>query len=107
MVDDALAYVYSGEWVAECPAECGSVQTLFKDGRPAPVFHCVYCSQLAGITWPQEREMADMMAVLMRRPVPHTRNWYPRDHPVALKFRVPHGQSVRDLLDENTEHGVI
>jgi hypothetical protein len=46
------------------------------------------------------------MRILMLRPIPRNRNWYPQDHPVALKFNIPHGQSPADLLAENEEHGV-
>jgi hypothetical protein len=50
--------------------------------------------------------MAEITAVLALRPIPQTRNWYPRDHDIALRFRIPHGQSVDDLREENAEHGV-
>jgi hypothetical protein len=58
----------------------------------------------ADVTWPDNRH--EIIAVLVRRPLPDTRNWYPTDHPVAVRFGLPHGQTVRDLVDENEAHGV-
>lgn len=108
----ARAYVYSGDWVADCPRPgCANVEHLYRPSRrggPRDLalgyFHCSYCGMQADITWPDNR--LDILAVLARRPLPDTRNWYPTDHPVAVKFRLPHGQSVRDLEDENAAHDV-
>lgn len=110
----ARAYVYAGDWVADCPRACGSVEHCFARTNPRdpgsprllqlPEFRCSYCGMTAPIDWPDH--MAEIMAVLMLRPVPHNRNWYPADHDVALRFRIPHGQTVDDLREENRAHGV-
>jgi hypothetical protein len=50
--------------------------------------------------------MAQALDVLMKRPVPDNRNWYPADHDVATRFRIPHGQTIDDLKAENEAHGV-
>lgn len=112
VIEWARAYVYSGDWVADCPREgCGNVEHLFTPinrGAPRtvrkPFYACSYCGMEAEIKWP--RNMDGIMEVLMKRPVPSNRNWYPKDHSVAVKFRLPHGQSIEDLRDENAEHGV-
>jgi hypothetical protein len=110
----ARAYVYAGDWVADCPRGCGNAEHLYVRVRPAdpaspravqlPEFRCSYCGATAGIEWPER--MADITAVLALRPVPHTRNWYPKDHDTAARARIPHGQSVDELRAENHEHGV-
>lgn len=110
----ARAYVYSGDWVADCPRACGNVEHLYARANPRdansprivqlPGFACSYCKATAPIDWPPN--MADITAVLVLRPIPHTRNWYPADHDTAMQFRIPHGQSVDDLRAENAEHGV-
>lgn len=110
----ARAYVYAGDWVADCPRGCGNTEHVYARIRPtdpssprivqASEFSCSYCKATAAIEWPDG--MADLMAVLMLRPVPHTRNWYPSGHDVAVRARIPHGQSVDDLRAENAEHGV-
>ncbi len=110
----ARAYVYSGDWVADCPRGCGGVEHCFDRTNPRDPasprlrrrheFRCSYCHMIAPIDWPSE--MAAIMEVLMLRPVPHNRNWYPKDHDVALRFRIPHGQTVDELRAENREHGV-
>ena len=112
MTSAARAYVYNGMWVADCPRSCGGVEPLFeakRKGGPQVVrrtlFHCSYCHfATSQIEWPPDE--ADIMAVLALRPVPHNRNWYPSGHSTALRFGIPHGQTVRDLQDENAEHGV-
>lgn len=109
----ARAYVYRGDWVADCPrVGCGNVEFLYQAaaiGGPRtirkPFFHCSNCGMQAMIDWPDNEH--EILSVLVARPIPDTRNWYPQDHPVAINFRIPHGQSVRDLQDENEAHGVI
>lgn len=113
-VPRARAYVYSGEWVADCPRPggvCGNVEFLYRPARrggprdiPTGFYLCSNCGMQADITWPDDPHA--LVSVLQRRPVPGTRNWYPADHPVALRFGLPHGQSARDLAVENDEHGV-
>ena len=107
----ARAYVYEGEWVADCAAGCNNVEYLFRPASPngprtirLDFYMCSYCGNRSFIDWP--RNMLEISQVLAQRPIPSTRNWYPQDHPVAVKFRIPHGQSVRELIDENEEHGV-
>lgn len=114
----ALAYVYCGDWVAECPRpDCGNVEHLFDRVNPRvptsprlvprPVFVCSYCTLQVDIQWPEPEMVAGIMEVLNKRPVPHTRNWFPKDHPLALRMGVrEHGQTIDDLRAENHEHGV-
>jgi hypothetical protein len=120
----ARAYVYSGEWVADCPRreegtrdtdhrmiQCGNVEFLYQPQQmngprvlKRPFFLCSNCGMQAMIDWPDNEH--DILQALSVRPVPQTRNWYPQDHPVAVNFRIPHGQTVGELMDENEEHGV-
>jgi hypothetical protein len=111
-MDRVRAYVYSGMWVADCPRPwCGGTELLHHRERGGQLirrkteFMCSSCLlSVPVIEWcPQEEEI---MSVLMLRPVPHTRNWYPKDHEGATRFRIPHGQSAEDLRDENRAHGV-
>lgn len=97
----ARVYVYAGDWVADCPTGCGNVERVRDRSM---VFGCSYCKVMSDMEWPPN--MGDIMAVLEVRPVPHTRNWYPTGHQTAVKFGVPHGQTVRDLVEENAEHGI-
>ena len=111
----ARAYVYGGDWVADCPRECNNVEHLFDLSRPRDPssprtvrktsFFCSYCKFIADIEWPDN--MHEIVDVLSLRPVPHNRNWYPKDHPVAVRHRLPDGQSMEELRDENAEHGVM
>lgn len=114
LTNRARAYVYCGDWVADCPRPCGGTEHLYDRTRPKEPdsprtvrkasFLCSNCKLLSDIDWPTD--MDGLMGVLQRRPVPHTRNWYPEDHTVAIRAGIPHGQSVNDLEDENAEHGV-
>lgn len=111
----ARAYVYNGDWIAECPRGCGNAEHLLQRPNPrdansartvpVPFFACSYCKlHDVPVEWP--RDMVEIMAVLQLRPIPHTRNWYPDGHDTAVRFGVPHGQSVAQLREENAAHGV-
>lgn len=100
----ARAYVYAGMWVAECPARCGNVERLFVKDVRLSVFHCSHCNCMADIEWATDE--AEIMAVLERRPVADNRHWYPASHELAIRANIPHGQTVKDLENENREHGV-
>lgn len=111
-MNEARAYIYHGEWVADCPRACGNVEFLFnRMGRRGPrtirkqTFSCSYCGLTAPIEWASNEE--ELMITLSIRPVPHTRNWYPKGHPVAIKYGLPDGQSIHDLVEEARQHGVI
>jgi hypothetical protein len=114
LTEKARAYIYSGEWVADCPREgCGNVEYLWSalqpNGprvQPKAFFACSYCGWQGQIDWPDPEFMVRALDILMKRPVPGNRNWYPSNHDVALRFRLPHGQSLDDLRAENHEHGV-
>ncbi len=114
MIKWAVAYVYSGEWVSDCPREgCANVEFLYTAARPhgprtipKPFFACSYCGEQAEIKWPPTEFREAVMEVLMKRPVPGNRNWYPKDHETAVRFKIPHGQTVADLREENESHGV-
>lgn len=106
----AVVYILRGSWVAACPREdCANVE--FADPRQNPktkctleMFYCTYCKMVAPMLWPSNA--SELMEPLERRPVPRTRNWYPENHPDALRFNIEHGQSVADLWQENKDHGV-
>jgi hypothetical protein len=98
----ARAYVNHGVWKADCPRkDCTNARALSpREGA----FHCNNCQLLAPIAWPTEADA--IWRVLSHRPVPQTRNWYPAGHELAERLGIPTGQSVKDLHDENKEHGV-
>lgn len=112
----ARAYVYAGEWVADCPRKCGNVELLTakrdsdrhragSQGHRKEMFVCTYCSAIAtSIHWPDNAD--EIMEILDRRPIPHTRNWYPEGHLTALEFGIPDGETAEELLAENAAHGI-
>lgn len=111
----ARAYVYEGNWVVDCPRGCNNTEFVFdlrnpldpRSPRDVPKggFHCSYCRLVApAVELPRDAD--EIMRVLAVRPIPNNRNWYPEDHPVALRFNVAHGQTVAQLREENAEHGV-
>lgn len=117
---ETQAYYYSGDWVADCPREgCSNAEFLFDvampgypagPGNPRSVrkgaFACTNCQALATVVWPDDGFMAQVADMLALRPVPSTRNWYPAEHPGAVRFRIAHGQSLAELREENTAHGI-
>jgi hypothetical protein len=99
LVNKAEAYVNYGRWVAECPTGCGSAFALEANQAMA---HCTECGNVCPIVWPvQAQEIWDE---LQKRPMPRTRNWFPKNHDLALQSGCPHGQSVHQLIIETMEH---
>lgn len=95
----ARAYVNHGRWIAECPYECGSALQLF--GREG-VMRCTECHSISPIEWPDDAD--DIWEALEERRLPRTRNWFPEGHHLALKSGQPHGQSAKELRDEQREN---
>ncbi len=88
-----------GRWVADCPvADCwnaehaglwqGAVGMLTRDGMA-----CRECGWQGAALWPAPELAEQLLAVLALRPMPSTRNWLP-------------GETVADLLLQNTQHGI-
>jgi hypothetical protein len=95
----ARAYVNHGRWVADCPVDCGAALKL-DNGQTS--FACPECMTISSIDWPAN--VAGIWEALLERRNPKTRNWYPPDHPLAIKGGLPHGQTVKDLEAETEEH---
>jgi len=112
----AWCYVYAGEWVANCPAKCGNVELMTEKldrdrgnpkvtGHRKDSFFCSYCMAIyTSVRWPPNAD--EIMEVLNRRPIPHNRNWYPEGHPTAIEFRIDDGQTIEELIAENSANGI-
>jgi hypothetical protein len=97
----ARAYVNHGRWIADCPRDCGSAAEL----QPkATSYACVECKWIGSVEWPDNAD--EIMAALQERAVPRTRNWFPSGHELALRSNNPHGQSVKELMEETEENEV-
>lgn len=102
ITNKARAYVNFGRWVSDCPMNCGSAMQL-EAGQA--VFQCVECKYLSDIEWPDNAD--EIWVTLSKRPANKFRNWFPKDHELAIRSHCPHGQSVKDLEEENQENGVV
>lgn len=103
LTDRARAYVNHGRWIADCTRQyCANAEKL-EAGQAT--FHCSNCQQTAPVEWPPDAD--EITAVLWRRPVPQTRNWFPAGHELALRSGTEHGQTVADLKTENQIYGVL
>lgn len=95
----ARARVNHGRWIADCPRRyCANAIRL--QPRQA-AFHCSGeggCQMVAPIEWPANAD--GIWSVLLERPVPSTRNWYPDGHVEAVRLGLPHGQSITALREE-------
>ena len=52
------------------------------------------CGTVTEVIWPSEAMMAGVERILMMRPDPTKRNWWP-------------GETLHDLIAENAEHGLL
>lgn len=92
----AIARVYAGQWIANCIRPgCMNAEAL---APGAWVVACRNCQWSGPVLWPVNAP--EISLELARRPVPGTRNWFPKDHPIALASGTPHGQSVAELAEE-------
>jgi hypothetical protein len=95
----ARAYVNHGRWVADCPTGCGSALQL-DPGQET--FACVECHTISSVDWPKDPD--GIWDALSERPLKHNRNWFPKDHELALRAGKPHGQTVKQLRQETADH---
>lgn len=104
------AWVCRGKWVVSCDAEWREgkcmEQILAQPGEP---FFCPNCLNglNGGLARPVEfpRNIREIESILLRRAIPDTRNWYP-----DYAARNPSGgwlpgETIRDLVREQVEHG--
>lgn len=99
LTNKARAYVNFGRWIADCPMDCGSALQL-QNGQP--VYHCIECGFDTEIEWPNN--VAEIWDALSERPAKRNRNWFPKDHHLALRSFSPHGQTAQELRDETEEN---
>ena len=100
----ARAYVNFGRWIADCPLNCGNAVALEPNQNQFFCNSAGGCGHIAALEWPNNT--AEIWDVLMERPMPKTRNWFPSNHDLALRSGSPHGQTVQALRDEAHENGV-
>ncbi len=103
----AAAYLNHGRWVAHCPEPtCDDARAVYpedRNGNPSPtrVLNQVCANGHAfTIEMPPPDDEARIFAAVSERLSDRRKNWFPRDHPVALALGQPHGQSVRELREE-------
>jgi hypothetical protein len=99
----ARARVNHGRWIADCPRPYCANAIRLEPGQE--VYHCGGeggCHMVADVEWPADAD--SIWEVLLERPVPGTRNWYPAGHLEAVRASLPHGQSPSELRDETHAH---
>lgn len=97
----ARAYINHGRWIADCPRDCGCALTL---DPHQPTYACPECKWMGGVEWPDNAD--EIWEALQKRAVPRTRNWFPSGHSLALRSNSPHGQTVKQLIEETEENEV-
>lgn len=102
----ARARVNHGRWIADCPRRYCANAVKLTPGQPT--FHCSGgggCQMVAPVEWPADA--ATIWDVLLERPVPSTRNWYPAGHVEAVRLGLPHGQTPAELRTEQAEYEAV
>lgn len=115
------AYFYRGRWVGDCPVpECKNAEYLtvppmnvsrYREERQWDRKDYFICSNLqcgtvtSSIQFPHDAD--EIEDVLNRRPMALNRNWYPAGHLTAVSHGAEDGQTVAELIQENTDHGVV
>lgn len=89
---EAPVYVNWGRLVSDCicgdarEVELGQEQMTCVDGHPSD------------LAWPPDA--AQILAALAERLSDKRKNWFPRNHPLALAAGLPHGQTPAELRAE-------
>lgn len=99
----AIAYINHSRFVADCPRPHCANAILLEPKQTT--FHCGGsdgCQLLADVEWPPNAD--EILAALMERPVPSTRNWAPAGHRQAIVTGFPNGQTVAELRAETHEY---
>lgn len=86
----AEAHASWGMWAARC-GYCPGAERL---QRFQPYIECLDCGTVTEVIWPTEEMVRGVERLLMMRPAPANRNWFP-------------GETLHDLMLENAEHGVM
>lgn len=93
----SLAYADFGRWVVMCgrPDRCSAAVGPDEGLRSfMPGFICPECGAPTQIVWPEPAMVQGVERLLMMRPHPKNRNWFP-------------GETLIDLMQENALHGIF
>lgn len=93
---DVPVYINWSRFVVDCP--CGDAREVEPGQRTVT---CVD-GHLLELQWPGNAPQ--IMAVLGERIAVKRRNWFPKNHPLALALGQPHGQTLDEVRAE-TEAG--
>lgn len=75
-------------------AQCGRCPWGGRLQRFTSNFDCPFCGAFNEVIWPSEDMVYGVERILMMRPDPSTRNWFP-------------GETLNDLMWENGIHGIF
>lgn len=98
----AYVYINYGRVIADCPVEKCLNAMLLAKGQA--VFVCAGaggCGAQAQLVWPSD--MDGIMQALLPR-WPQNQNWFPKNHPLAIASRSPHGQTAKELVEETMQN---
>lgn len=84
------AHASWSKWAARCGL-CPNGTSL---QRLQPTWDCWICGTTTEIIWPHIKMIEAVERLLMMRPDPTKRNWFP-------------GETLHDLMLENAEHGIL
>lgn len=99
----ARAHVNWGRWIARCPRDlCTNAMRLERHQGTYVCAGAGGCGLQCGVEWPSDAD--EIWEALLERPVPNTRNWYPKGDPIAVLTGSPHGQSAAELREEQRQH---
>lgn len=97
-----LLYINHGRTVVDCPFNCGNAYVVKPKQTEIYCGSSDGCHVSFGLDVPDN--IGELVAELNQRPDKKNRNWFPEEHPVAVRGRLPQGQSVADLRAELEMH---
>lgn len=98
-------YINHGRIIVDCPYGCNNAYRV-KPGQKEAM-----CRTKSGdgclVSFPLEihEDLQEIESELNKRRMSKNRNWFPDDHPRAVRHNLPRGQSVSDLRAEHEMNG--
>lgn len=95
-----LVYVNYGRVIVDCPSGCGNafMVPMGTSSMTCKGKNDTGCGADFALVIPDN--LSEIITELNHRPNSANRNWYPDNHPVAIRGNIPMGQSVTDLVLE-------
>ena len=98
----AQIYINHGRIILDCPVPCGNAY-FYEEGATHRTCDATIDGCQTVFELDVHEDIYEIFEDLERRPVKGTRNWFPLNHPLAIRGRLKHGMSLAEVVQETDE----